>query len=97
MKKSVFLFILVFFLGLGQNLFAQEESFSDSLALLRQELRSLQQKYDRELLKFDSLMMHTEIVPSVMHHSGLSHSKLTLSQDQVWAAPHNNGNVLNAE
>jgi len=60
MKKSVFLIMLLFFPGSWQNLFAQEEALSDSIALLRKELRSLQQKYDRELLKLDSLMMQFE-------------------------------------
>lgn len=59
MKKSVFVFMLLFPI-VGQNLFAQEEVLLDSIALLRRELRSLQQKYDRELFKLDSVITHLE-------------------------------------
>ena len=60
MKKSVLTFMLLFSFVFLDNICAQESVLSDSLALLRKDLRSLQQKYDQELLKLDSLMIQLE-------------------------------------
>jgi len=56
MKKIILTFILIFFLVSWQNLFAQERVSLDSLVLLKIQLRSLQKKYDQEILRIDSIL-----------------------------------------
>ena len=60
MVKSALGFTIIYFLVSWHNLAAQEKILPDSLILLKNELRSLQLRYNSDILRIDSLLNNLE-------------------------------------